>query len=99
MKAVLNTNTEWVCTGTSDAIECFVYNNDQDRAVQIEAAGVAFSNATVTAYGITGASQVVELPAGTGEICSIGGDDKFLISKIKVSNLPAATYTFRFSAV
>lgn len=99
MKANLNENTSWVCSGTADFIECYIFSNDQDRAIQIEAVGLNLSTATTTVYGITGAAQVITFPAGTTEVGSVGGDNTFLISKVKVSNLAAGTYNFRFSAV
>lgn len=99
MKAVINTPTQWVCSGTSDYIECYTLPDKQFNAVQLEAVGVNFKTATVTAYGLTGAAQIVDVPTGTTEICLVGGDGKFALSKVKVSNVPAGTYTFLFTCI
>ena len=99
METVVNKNTVWVCSGPSDTLTCPLLREDGSRTIQIEAVDVSFSDVTVTAFGLTGAAQVVEFPAGTEEICSVGGQDDFVMSKLEVSNVPAGTYTFRFTVV
>ena len=98
MNAVLNEKTVWECAGTGDVLTCLILPNYSDRAIQIESPGVVFEGKLVTAYGVTGAAQIAAIPTGTTAICSVGGDT-FSLSKVAVSGLAAATYTFLFTAV
>ena len=98
MNAVLNEKVVWVCSGTSDILTCPILPNYSDRAIQIESPGVTFAGKTITAYGVTGAAQVADIPTGTASICSVGGET-FSLSKVTVEGLAAGTYTFLFTAV
>ena len=98
MNAVLNTKVEWECSGIGDILTCPILSNYANKAIQIESPGVTFEGKTITAYGITGAAQIADIPVGTTAICSVGGET-FSLSKVTVSGLAAGTYTFLFTAV
>ena len=98
MNAVLNKSVVWECTGTSDVLTCSILPNYSNHPIQIESPGVVFEGKTITAYGKTGAGQVATIPTGTTAICSVGGGT-FSLSKITVSGLAAATYTFLFTPI
>lgn len=98
MNTTLNQTTVWVCSGVGDTLVCPILSNYSDRAIQIESPGVIFEGKSILAYGATGASQLVDIPVGTTEICSVGGPT-FALSQVSVSGLAAGTYTFLFTAV
>ena len=98
MNAVLNEKVVWVCSGIGDILTCPILPNYADKAIQIESPGVTFVGKTITAYGVTGAAQVADIPAGTEAICSVGGET-FSLSKVTVEGLATGTYTFLFTAV
>lgn len=98
MNAVLNTKVVWECAGTSDILTCPILPNYADKAIQIESPGATFVGKTITAYGVTGAAQVADIPAGTQSICSVGGE-AFSLAKVSVSGFAAGTHTFLFTAV
>ena len=98
MNAVLNQKVTWVCSGAGDVLSCPILPNYSNRAIQIESPGAVFEGKVITAYGTSGAAQVVDIPVGTGAVCSVGGDT-FSLSLISVSGFSAGTYTFLFTSV
>jgi hypothetical protein len=98
MKAVLNEKITWECSGVGDALTCPILPNYSDRSIQIESPGVTFVGKTITAQGVTGATQVADIPAGTGAICSVGGEN-FSLAAVSVAGFAAGTYIFLFTAV
>lgn len=89
-----NINESWICSGTSDTLDCYFLPTDGLKGIQIESPTLTMESITITAYGLTGASKVVSVPAASGHICSVGGEG-FALSRITLTNAPAGTHVVR----
>ncbi len=92
LNAKLNQTTEWTCAGTSDVLTCSDISQQVRGGVQIE---TEFDMTTVTVTLPSGATKAVTIATADKNIALVGKD--FSMASISITNIPAGTYTVRFS--
>lgn len=96
MTGKLNEVESWVSAGAGDVLTYNVMRESGSKGFQIEVDGVALDTLTITAFGHTGASKVITVEAGTGEIGFIGVSGASL-AKLTISGAAAATYKVKLT--
>lgn len=92
----LNQIAAWTSDGTSDVVTFNIMREQGSKGFQIETDGLALEDLTITAFGHTGASKIVDVDAGTGELGFIGLTGASL-SKITISGAAAGTYKVKLT--